>query len=75
MVGKGLRVVSQGRGFRLAAVEADDPLWNEQEHFLSRLRERSVRPVVDLSQAVDGLKLADAMIESLRLGHEVCCPN
>ena len=53
------------RTYALAA--ADDPLRNEQDHFLACVRDRSRARALDLPQALAGLKLADAAIESLRL--------
>jgi hypothetical protein len=41
-------------------------LRNEQDHFLACMRDRSQAPALGLSQAMIGLKLADAAIESLR---------
>jgi predicted dehydrogenase len=49
---------------RMAA--GDDPLRNEHDHFLACVRDRSQAPALTLSQALIGLKLADAAIESLR---------
>jgi predicted dehydrogenase len=74
-VGYGLRVYVEGRLTTYPAVEADDPLRNEQDHFLTCVRNRSRAQAVNLEQALAGLRLADAAIESLRLGREVICPH
>ena len=71
VVGLALDVYAEGRRARYPAAEADDPLRNEQDHFLACVRDRSHAPALDLSQALVGLKLADAAIQSLRLGQEV----
>jgi predicted dehydrogenase len=70
-VGKSLRIYAEGRCSRHMLAEADDPLCNEQDHFLAYVRDRSRARVLDLPQALAGLKLADAAIESLRLNREV----
>jgi predicted dehydrogenase len=71
VVGQTLRVYAEGGCADYHAVEADDPLRNEQDHFLQCVRDRSRAPAVDLPQALAGLKLADAAMESLRLNREV----
>ena len=65
-VGAGLDVYAEGRRTRFPAAAGDDPLRNEQDHFLACVRDRSQAPALTLSQALIGLKLADAAIESLR---------
>ena len=71
VVGHGLHVYEEGRRTGYPTAEADDPLRNEQDHFLGCVRDRSRAPALDLPQALAGLKLADAAIESLRLNREV----
>jgi predicted dehydrogenase len=53
------------------AAAEDDPLRNEQDHFLTCVGDRSRKPALVLSEALAGLKLADAAIESLSLDREV----
>ena len=65
-VGAGVEVCAEGRRTSYPASGADDPLRNEQDHFLACVRDRSMAPALTLSQALVGLKLADAAIESLR---------
>ena len=65
VVGAGLDVYAEGRRTSYPAAEGDDPLRNEQDHFLACVRDRSLVPTLALSQALVGLKLADAAIESL----------
>ena len=65
-VGAGLEVYAEGQRVRYPAAMADDPLRSEQDHFLACVRDRSVAPALTLSQALVGLTLADAAIESLR---------
>ena len=65
-VGAGIDVYAEGRRTSYPAAAADDPLRNEQDHFLACVRDRSQAPALTLSQALVGLKLADAAIESLR---------
>jgi predicted dehydrogenase len=65
-VGAGLDVYSEGRRTSDREANADDPLRNEQDHFLTCVRDRSLTPALTLSQALVGLTLADAAIESLR---------
>jgi predicted dehydrogenase len=66
VVGAGLDVYAEGRRASSAAAENDDPLRNEHDHFLACVRDRSRAPALTLPQALIGLKLADAAIESLR---------
>lgn len=66
VAGAGLDVYAEGRRTSYPAAEADDPLRNEQDHFLACVRDRSQAPALTLSQALVGLRLADAAIESLR---------
>jgi predicted dehydrogenase len=67
-VGAGLDVYADGRRTSYPAAGADDPLRNEQDHFLACVRDRSMAPALTLLQALVGLKLADAAIESLQRG-------
>ena len=67
-VGAGLDVYADGRRTSYPAAGTDDPLRNEQDHFLACVRDRSVAPALTLLQALVGLKLADAAIESLQQG-------
>ena len=73
-VGTGLELYAEGRRTSYPAAEGDDPLCNEQDRFLACVRDRSPAPALDLSQALAGLKLADAAIESLRLGKAILVP-
>jgi len=66
VIGSGLDVYAEGRRTRYSAADADDSLRNEQDHFLACVRDRSKAPALTLSQALVGLRLADAAIESLR---------
>ena len=71
VVGRALDVYAEGRDTSYPAAEGNDPLRNEQDHFLACVRDRSQTPALNLSQALAGLKLADAAIESLRLSREI----
>ena len=71
VVGEALHVYAEGRRTDHALAAADDPLRNEHDHFLTCVRDRSRARALDLSDALAGLKLADAAIESLRLNREV----
>jgi predicted dehydrogenase len=65
-VGAGLELYADGRRTSYPTATADDPLRNEQDHFLACVRDRSHTPALTLPQALVGLKLADAAIASLR---------
>jgi predicted dehydrogenase len=67
-VGAGLDVYADGRRTSYPAAGTDDPLRNEQDHFLACVRDRSAAPALTLSQALVGLKLANAAIQSLQRG-------
>ena len=71
VVGQALVVYAEGRCTRRELARADDPLRNEQDHFLACVRDRSLAPALDLPQALASLELADAAIESLNLDREV----
>ncbi len=75
VVGEALHVYAEGRCTDELAAADDDPLRNEQDHFLACVRDRSRTPALDLSEALAGLKLADAAIESLSLDREVLLPE
>jgi predicted dehydrogenase len=64
--GQGVTLYCEGRVTFYAASEGDDPLQNEQDHFLACVRDRSRRAALGLADAVLGLKLADAAMRSLR---------
>jgi predicted dehydrogenase len=64
-VGEGLEMFAEGRRERMSADPADDSLRNEQDHFLDCVRDRLLKPALTLSEAVVGLKLADAALQSL----------
>jgi predicted dehydrogenase len=66
VVGAGLDVYAEGRRTSYPAAAADDPLRNEQDHFVACVRDCWLVPALTLSQALVGLKLADAAMESLR---------
>ena len=66
VVGRVLEVYAQGRRTSYPANLDDDPLRNEQDHFLACVRDSSQAPALTLSQALVGLRLADAAIGSLR---------
>jgi predicted dehydrogenase len=65
-VGAGLDVYAEGQRTHYPKASEDDPLRNEHDHFLACVRDRSRTPALTLSQALVGLKLADAAIASLR---------
>jgi predicted dehydrogenase len=70
-VGAGLEIYAEGQHTHYPAASEDDPLRSEQDHFLACVRDRSVTPALTLSQALIGLTLADAAIESLRRGSPI----
>jgi predicted dehydrogenase len=71
VVGLALTVYAEGRHIRYPAAQADDPLRNEQDHFLACVRNHLQVRALNLPQALVGLKVADAAIESLRLKREI----
>ena len=72
-VGTGLELYVEGHRASYPAA-GDDSLCNEHDRFLACVRDRSQAPALNLSQALAGLKLADAAIESLRLGKAILVP-
>ena len=70
-VGRSIEVYADGRRTEHPCDGADDPLKNEQDHFLACVRDRTLRPALNLDDALSGLKLADAALESLGAGVEV----
>ena len=71
VVGQGLRVYSEAPSVEHGADPSNDPLRNEQDHFLACVADRSVAPALGLIDAMEGLKLADAAMQSLRLDREI----
>ena len=71
VAGQSLRLFADGQVTELPLIEGDDMLANEQDHFLDCLRNRDTRPALTLDDALNGLKLADAILESLRLERKV----
>ena len=71
VAGQSLRMFADGQMTELPLVQGDDMLANEQDHFLDCLRNRNTKPALTLDDALNGLKLADAILESLRLEREV----
>lgn len=69
--GRGLVLHAQGRRTIIPLAPGDDALANEQEHFFACLRDRSRSPAITLEDAAAGLRLAEAICESLREGREV----
>jgi predicted dehydrogenase len=67
LVGHALRLFAEGRVMEIPLTVDDDALANEHDHFIACLRDRRHKPALTLREAVDGLRLADAMEESLRL--------
>jgi len=70
VAGESLRVWNQAQSTVRPADPADDPLRNEQDHFLACVADRSRAPALGLPEAIEGLKLAEAALRSLRLQRE-----
>jgi predicted dehydrogenase len=71
VVGRALHVYAERRLTTYPTAESDDLLRNEQDHSFTCVRDRKQESAVTLEQALVGLRLADAAIESLRLRREV----
>jgi predicted dehydrogenase len=69
--GHSLRLFAGGQVTEIPLVQGDDMLANEHDHFLDCLRNCNTKPTLTLDDALNGLKLADAILESLRLEREV----
>jgi predicted dehydrogenase len=74
VAGHSLHVYAEGRCMEYPPAAADDPLRSEQDHFLACARDRARPLALTLSEALAGLKLADAAIESLSLNREIMLP-
>jgi predicted dehydrogenase len=70
VVGEGLSIWNATRSLQRPADVADDPLRNELDHFLACVADRSRKPALGLPEAIEGLKLAEAALQSLRLQAE-----
>lgn len=70
-VGHSLRLFMDGRTTDIPLAQIDDMLANEHDHFLDCLRAREIRPALTLRDALDGIRLADAILKSLRLERDV----
>lgn len=71
VAGRTLRLFADGRMTKFPLNEGDDMLANEHTHFLDCLRDRRKEPLVTLRDALEGVKLADAILDSLRLQRDV----
>ena len=56
---------AEGRRQPLDLAAGDDALANEQGHFMACLRDRSLKPALTLRDAAAGLRLAEAVMQSL----------
>jgi len=70
-VGESLWLYRDGLRRELPLAHGDDALANEQDHFLACVRDQTLAPALGLTEALAGLKLADAALQSLRTGSEV----
>lgn len=70
-VGRSLRLFAAGRTTELALAQVNDMLANEHDHFLDCFRDRTMQPVLTLCDALEGIRLTDAILESLRLERDV----
>ena len=71
VAGRSLAVHRNGRLETLPLAIGDDPLANEIAHFLLLVTDHSQQPGVPLADAIEGLRLADAITSSLAAGREV----
>jgi predicted dehydrogenase len=69
--GTSLRLYAEGRCTALPMTLSDDPLANEQDVFLARIRNYDTRLPVTMADAISGLTLADAILSSLNRRQEV----
>jgi len=70
-LGRGLSHFSEGKRREVALVPADDALANEQTHFLDCLRDPKRKSALTLQDAAHGLRLAEALLQSIRTGRAV----
>ena len=70
-VDKSLRLYVDGRCTELPLVSGDDPLANEHDGFLAHIRNSGAPLPVRMTDAIYGLKLAEAIQESLLSRREV----
>jgi predicted dehydrogenase len=66
IAGHGVNLYSLGKAMTYAPIEADDALRNEHDHFLDCVRDRSLAHALGVEEALVGLRLADAAMQSLR---------
>lgn len=69
--GVSLRLYAEGRCTVLPLALSDDPLANEHGAFLTRIRGGTAPPPVTMTDAITGLTLADAILESLASRRDV----
>jgi predicted dehydrogenase len=69
--GQSLLLYADGRKTELSLAEGDDPLANELDAFLSYVRDPRQTPALSIHDALRGMALADAMMESIRLDQTV----
>ena len=64
--GNSLRLYTDGRCTELPLASDDDPLVNEHDGFVARIRNKQQPLPVSMTDAIIGLKLAEAILQSLR---------
>lgn len=69
--GHGLVLHAEGRRSLIPLAMNDDALANEHDHFFACLRDRNQAPALTLRDAVAGLRLAEALCDSLRDSRDV----
>jgi predicted dehydrogenase len=70
-LGRGLSLFSGGTRQAIALDPTDDALANEQAHFLDCLRDPARKPALTLGDAAAGLRLAEALLQSIDTGRSV----
>lgn len=73
--GQSLRLYADGQKTEIPLVVGDDPLMNEIDHFLGCLRDPRQPLGLTIEDAMNGLKLGDALMDSLRLDRDVSVPQ
>jgi predicted dehydrogenase len=70
-LGRTLSLFHDGRRQEIPLEIADDALANEQLHFIECIRNSACKPVLTLHDAAAGLRVAEALLQSIDIGHSV----
>jgi predicted dehydrogenase len=70
-LGRALSLFHDGTRQEIPLEAADDALANEQAHFIACIRDPTCKPALTLRDAAAGLRVAEALLQSIDTGQSV----